>query len=218
MEDESSFKNFKFGEWHCEKNRERMEYRRCAVFDLDAECNNEDTILGVLGATSSLGKMDGCFKTVAMYEGVRIPLEQDEEGNDITPSLKEFLKNGSRKKPNPKTGDDETCDIYKIGIVSSRVLSPDEVIAIKRLHWSVENKLHHVLDVSLYEDMSSAKIGKWNLSLVRKIVINLIRYCRILNYVEHMDSIPCASIELFGNAELLRKVIFEKLSMIRMDK
>ena len=66
--------------------------------------------------------------------------------------------------------------------------------------------------------MSSAKIGKWNLSLVRKIVINLIRYCRILNYVEHMDSIPCASIELFGNAELLRKVIFEKLSMIRMDK
>ena len=107
---------------------------------------------------------------------------------------------------------------HKIGIISSCSLTPEEVITRKRLHWSVENKLHHVLDVSLLKDMSSSRKGKWNLSLVRKIVINLIRLCVIYGFVDNMNSIPCEAIKLAGDTDLLRKMIFENLQMIRMDK
>lgn len=202
--------------WIVEKNRERMEYRRCTV--VYPEMVNGDVMAEILGASSMLSKLDiACAKTLGLYEAVRIPIEQDESGKDITPSLEEFLKQGSRNKPNPKTGDDEDSDIYRVGIISSRKLTANEVIMFKRRHWSVENKLHHVLDVTLREDMSSLKQGKFNCSLLRKISLNLIRMCLFYEEIADIGSIPAEGIRLAHNVKLMKKLFFERLPIIRVN-
>lgn len=205
-------------DWQLEKGHSRMEYRRCILVHISSELENEDLILATLGANSALGSLEGCYRTIGMLECVRIPIERDEEGNDITPSLQEFLKNGSRAKSAVKVGDDEDSDHYKVGIISSRFLSPEEAIQIKRDHWSVENKLHHVLDVSLREDMSSAKSAKWNLSLLRKVVINLERLHILHGDAQDRHSMPCTGIDLGGDPCALKKFLFGNLPLIRMDK
>ena len=87
-------------DWTVEHNRDRMEYRRCSVVNID---DNPDLQSEILGAGSSLANADIEFKTIRMIESVRIPIEKDENGNDITPSLKEFLANGSRSCPSSQS-------------------------------------------------------------------------------------------------------------------
>lgn len=61
--------------------------------------------------------------------------------------------------------------------VSSRKLSAKKAIIETRRHWGIENKLHWVLDVAFREDdcLIRAKTLAKNLSLIRKICLNLIR-------------------------------------------
>ncbi len=61
--------------------------------------------------------------------------------------------------------------------ISSRKLSAAELTQAVRGHWGIENRLHWVLDVSFGEDGSTfyKDNAPQNLSLLRKIVLNLIR-------------------------------------------
>jgi predicted transposase YbfD/YdcC len=61
--------------------------------------------------------------------------------------------------------------------ISSRDLSADQLAAAARAHWGIENRLHWVLDVSFGEDGKTLRKDNapQNLSLLRKIVLNLIR-------------------------------------------
>jgi predicted transposase YbfD/YdcC len=61
--------------------------------------------------------------------------------------------------------------------ISSRDLSADQLAAAVRAHWGIENRLHWVLDVSFGEDGKTVckDNAPQNLSLLRKIVLNLIR-------------------------------------------
>jgi len=61
--------------------------------------------------------------------------------------------------------------------ISSRALSAEELAAAVRAHWGIENRLHWVLDVSFGEDASTIRKDNapQNLSLLKKIVLNLIR-------------------------------------------
>jgi len=61
--------------------------------------------------------------------------------------------------------------------ISSRDLSAVELTSAVRAHWGVENRLHWVLDVSFGEDGKTLRKDNapQNLSLLRKIVLNLIR-------------------------------------------
>jgi len=61
--------------------------------------------------------------------------------------------------------------------ISSRDLSADQLAAAVRAHWGIENRLHWVLDVSFGEDGKTLckDNAPQNLSLLRKIVLNLIR-------------------------------------------
>ncbi len=61
--------------------------------------------------------------------------------------------------------------------ISSRTLSAEELAAAVRAHWGVENRLHWVLDVSFSEDASTLRKDNapQNLSLLRKIALNIIR-------------------------------------------
>jgi len=61
--------------------------------------------------------------------------------------------------------------------ISSRELTAEQLAASVRSHWGVENRLHWVLDVSFGEDASPVRKDNapQNLSLLKKIVLNLIR-------------------------------------------
>lgn len=149
-----------------EKNRDRYERRWYKV------CSNPS----VLTKTQEEWPF---IKTVGQVKQVRILVERDAEGNDITPDLETFLKEGSRRQPNPIRGDGESSDIQVTGIISDRELSAEEMGMLKRQHWGVENRLHHVLDDTFREDRSPAKKSKINLALIRKFAYNILRIAMI---------------------------------------
>jgi predicted transposase YbfD/YdcC len=61
--------------------------------------------------------------------------------------------------------------------VLSNRLSPAEVIWITRSHWSIENRLHWVLDVIFHEDRARSRKDNapQNLALLRKLALNMLR-------------------------------------------
>lgn len=144
-----------------EKNRSRMEYRTMQI------CHNTDLI--------TLCKKQKEIKTVGWLEQIRIPMEKDKDGKDITPAYEDFIKNGTVRRPRITTGDDLTDDIHQVGLISSREMSAQETLKIKRNHWKIENSLHYVLDDLFREDRSSAGKSKNNLAVIRKIAYNLLR-------------------------------------------
>ena len=106
---------------------------------------------------------------------MRIPVERDTEGNDITPDIKTFLEKGSRRRPKLVQDEEVGRDIQKTGMISDMELTAEEMGRIKREHWSIENRLHHVLDDTFREDRSPAKKSKNNLALIRKFAYNILR-------------------------------------------
>ena len=61
--------------------------------------------------------------------------------------------------------------------ISSRGLSAEEMALAVRAHWGIENRLHWLLDVNFGEDGCQVRKDNapQNLSLLKKIVLNLIR-------------------------------------------
>ncbi len=61
--------------------------------------------------------------------------------------------------------------------ISSRELSAEELATAVRAHWGIENRLHWMLDVNFGEDGCRVRKDNapQNLSLLKKIVLNLIR-------------------------------------------
>lgn len=152
-----------YDEFHMfEVNRDRHEDRRCCV-------TNETSII-----TKAQEEWD-FIKTVGLLKQTRIPLERNADGDDITPDAETFIKEGSRRKPKPKSGESEHSDIQVVGLLSDMELSAEGILEIKRAHWAIENKLHHVLDDTFREDRSPAKKSKNNLALIRKFALNILR-------------------------------------------
>lgn len=48
-------------------------------------------------------------------------------------------------------------------------------------HWGFENKNHYVREVSLHEDASRIRKNPYNLSVLRSIVMNILRKNKVLN-------------------------------------
>jgi predicted transposase YbfD/YdcC len=61
--------------------------------------------------------------------------------------------------------------------VLSKLMTPAELLATVREHWSIENNLHWHLDVVFQEDACRTRKdhGPANLAVVRKIALNLLR-------------------------------------------
>lgn len=106
---------------------------------------------------------------------VRIPIEKDSQGNDVTPSKEEFLEKGSRRVPAPCVEGGMGKEIQCTALISDLILTAEELGTIKRKHWSIENRLHHVLDDTFREDRSPARKSRNNLSLIRKFAYNILR-------------------------------------------
>lgn len=145
-----------------ERNRDREEYRWYSVC---TECS-------LLTKTQ---KEWPFVKTVGLARQIRIPVEKDEQGNDMTPDIKTFLEKGSRRRPKPIREEETGKDIQETGMISDMELSAEEMGRIKREHWAVENRLRHVLDDTFREDRSPAKKSKHNLGLIRKFAYNILR-------------------------------------------
>jgi len=69
---------------------------------------------------------------------------------------------------------------YFITSVDPRKLSGDELLALVRRHWGIENQLHWCLDVVFAEDASRVRKdhGGENLSRMRRLTLNLVRQMR----------------------------------------
>ena len=179
-----------------ERNRSRMEYRTMQI------CHNTDLI--------TLCKKQKEIKTVGWLEQVRIPMEKDKDGKDITPSYEDFIENGTVRKPRITTGDNLTDDIHQVGLISSRRMSAQETLETKRNHWKIENSLHHVLDDLFREDRSSARKSKNNLAVIRKIAYNLLRIA-ILR--EKTESGPTEMRDQFNDdLTLIEKYVFRGIA------
>ena len=181
-----------------EKNRSRMEYRTIQT------CQDTELV--------TLCKTQTEIKTVAWLEQVRIPMEKDSGGNDITPSYESFLQNGSVRKPKITTGDELTDDIHQVGLITNRRMSAKEMLNLKRSHWRIENSLHHVLDDLFREDRSSARNSKNNLALLRKFAYNILRLAII---AKKQESWPTEMRDEFSdNLTLVETYVFREIAQI----
>lgn len=181
-----------------EKNRERIEYRKMQV------CQNPDFLNK--SSTSTYKDLVPLLGTIGCSTQVRVPIEKDSEGNDITVSKAEFLKNGSRRKPKPVQGDGISDDYQSVGMISDMKLSAKEMAKLKRDHWRIEAGLHHVLDDVFREDRSTATNSKFNLSVIRKFAYNILRLAILKEYP---DMSPTLMMDYFcDNPEALADYIF----------
>lgn len=64
---------------------------------------------------------------------------------------------------------------FTISSRDPKLLSPPQFLKTLRGHWSIENQLHYVRDVTLGEDQSTARTGysQQNLAALRNVVIGL---------------------------------------------
>lgn len=162
-----------------EKNRERMEYRKI----------KRSRFTGQIGNSVRYPKL----KQFALLEQVRIKIEKNDDGKDITPDKETYLKQGTVRKPRITIGDQAGDDRYRIGLVTDVEFTPKEMLDAKRRHWKIENGLHYVLDDTLREDRSPARKSKNNLAMLRKFVFNILQIARIREkssqgFSEMMDS------------------------------
>ena len=187
-----------------EKNRERMEYREMQV------CRNPEFLCR--SSNSTYKDLIPLLGTIGCSTQVRVPIEKDMDGNDITVSKAEFLKNGSIRKPKPTRGDGIGDDFQCVGMVSDMKLTAKNMARIKREHWKIEAGLHHVLDDDFREDRSTATRSKFNLSVIRKFGYNILRLA-ILK--EFPDMVPIQMMDYFcDNPETLAKYIFSGIESL----
>ena len=172
-----------------ERNRDRKEYRWYSA------CTEN----GLLTRTQ---KEWPFVKTVGLARQIRIPIERDAEGNDITPDMEPFLEKGSRRSPMPVCDERVGKDIQRTGMISDMELTAEEMGRIKREHWSVENSLHHVLDDTFREDRSPAKKSKNNLALIRKFANNILRIAMLAG---DCNGIMTEAMDEFNDDPHLRK-------------
>ena len=143
---------------------------------------------------------------------MRIPVEKDSQGNDITPTKEEFLKKGSRRVPVPSAEEEIGKDIQCTALISDLILTAEELGSIKRMHWSIENRLHHVLDDTFREDRSPAKKSRNNLSLIRKFAYNILR---LAMYETGLTNIMTEMMDCFcDNATLREQYVFQGIASL----
>lgn len=178
-----------------EKNRERYEHRRFQSYS-DKE------------GMKAFQEERPYVACVGRSEQVRILKVEDGSGEDITPDLKDFLEEGSRKQPKPTSGDGLNDDIRCAGLISSRVMGALELMTYRRDHWAVENSLHYVLDETFGEDKCTVRLGKNNLSALRKCAYNITRLLQIMS-PEERPYIPDVISDICDDYNVGAKMIFE---------
>lgn len=180
-----------------EKNRDRNEYRTCQI------CKDASNL-------TKSRKEWAHVQSIGRIRQVRVPVEKDSQGNDVTPSREEYMKKGSKRVPAPSAEEGAGKDIQCTALISDLILTAEELGSIKRMHWSIENRLHHVLDDTFREDRSPAKKSRNNLALIRKYAYNILRLAMhetgITNIMTEMMDCFC------DNADLREQYVFKGIA------
>jgi hypothetical protein len=72
-------------------------------------------------------------------------------------------------------GRDSVEIAYLITSLPTAQASPERLLELNRAHWAIENKLHHVRDVSMYEDRCRVRAGARPLAALRNLTLTMIR-------------------------------------------
>ena len=72
-------------------------------------------------------------------------------------------------------GRDSVEIAYLITSLPAEDAGPERLLELNRTHWGIENKLHHVRDVTLGEDRCRVRKGARPLATLRNLVMFLIR-------------------------------------------
>ena len=72
-------------------------------------------------------------------------------------------------------GRDSVEIAYLVTSLSAEDASPARLLALNRAHWAIENRLHHVRDVSLGEDRCRVRAGARPLAALRNLAVSLLR-------------------------------------------
>ena len=65
--------------------------------------------------------------------------------------------------------------------ISTTSLNPSEYMHAIRVHWAIENKNHHVKDVTLAEDASRIRVNPGNFARLRSWALGILRINQIKN-------------------------------------
>jgi len=68
--------------------------------------------------------------------------------------------------------------------VTNFILSAQEAAKYIRNHWHIENRNHHVRDVSLKEDHSRIRVNPQNMAVIRSFALNVLRRNKVENIYE----------------------------------
>ncbi len=82
-------------------------------------------------------------------------------------------------------------------VISTTVLSAKEFNMTIRNHWGIENRNHHVRDVTMKEDKSRIRTNPHIFARLRSFAINILRKNNVRNI----------SLELFSNCMNLKNVL-----------
>lgn len=75
-----------------------------------------------------------------------------------------------------KAGGKISCEtVYLITSLPVAEAGPERLLALSRAHWSIENRLHYVRDVSMDEDRCRVRAGARALAGVRNAALAVIR-------------------------------------------
>ncbi len=182
-----------------EKNRERYEHRETQTYNGGTIQSREEEVFDSV-------------RCIGQIRNIRIPIEKDESGEDITRGLKGFLEKGSIRKPKIRAGDGFGDDVQTYGIIADYEMNAEEMAETNRSRWVIENQLHHELDDVFREDRSTAVKCKNNLALIRKFAYNIIRIAIIQSgknsgILDMMD-------DFADDWSLMEKYIFNELMPI----
>jgi hypothetical protein len=105
----------------------------------------------------------------------------------------------------PKTGKQRTDLAYGITDLDPASASPSRLLELNRGHWSIENRLHWVRDVTFDEDRSQVRKGHGPqvLASIRNFIIGLLRRLitdertSIASVVRYFTSRPDVALSLF---------------------
>ena len=82
-----------------------------------------------------------------------------------------------RERRNVKTGKVEHETVHGLTSLPPEQATAELVLSLVRGHWSIENRVHHVRDVSYHEDRSRVRTGHLprNLACLNNLAISIVR-------------------------------------------
>ena len=92
-----------------------------------------------------------------------------------------------------------TETVLGITSLSQEKAGPERILALNRGHWTIENKVHYVRDVTMGEDASRIRKGSGPrlMATFRNLTLSLLRQANITNIAEKFTRFALNKSELF---------------------